>query len=399
MRRNALIFMFALLVGCTNHQTQPTATVPPTAIILPTATVLPTATIPQPIATSVSSPNTESITNMIVNITNADRTALELHEIDDTGQASLKLSLACPKNSCAKTKLHAIPNQPAFALVAGDSAFGGELYQIDYTNWQATTIADRVDQKSLAITPDGSKIAFLRLRTDTTAPVALGSIWVYDFAAQSTSQISEWRAFYADLIWLDNQQLLFSEANVGTPPTDWHTWLLDLNNLEQPRELSAGRIQAIVGEQQLFIEHEQNRTADLNPLIQIERYDLESGSSTPISDWYDRYSQTLKINAAPNQQKAALVAGGEPEMLGMTTPPQLGVELQILQADGTTSQPLFVNCTECYPRWSSKSQIILFFDSNSDQLVLVDAATGTISYKTLSTAFYPHLSTMLIIDK
>ncbi|MFD3165308.1 hypothetical protein [Herpetosiphon sp. NSE202] len=386
MQRSVLIIIMAIfLTGCANNQAQPT--------------VPPTATIPQPTPSSVSSINPESLSNVIVNITNADRTALELHTIDDTGQASLKRSFTCPKNSCEQTKLNAIPNQPALALVIGDSGSGGELYQLDYTNWQATKLAAQVDQQSIAITPDGSKIAFVRLRTDTTAPVALGSIWMYDFAAQSTSQISEWSAFYTDLIWLDNQQLLFSKANVGTPPTDWHTWLLDLNDHEQPQELSAGRIQAIVGDQQLFIEHEQTRTADLNPLIQLERYDLEQGVSTPISTWYDRYSQTLNIKAAPNQQKAALVAGGEPEMLGMTTPPQLGVELKIIQADGTTSQTIFVNCTECYPTWSSKSQTILFFDANSQQFVLVDAATGTISHKTLPTAFYPYPSTMLIIDK
>ncbi|XSG76896.1 hypothetical protein ACP8Y2_07785 [Herpetosiphon llansteffanensis] len=385
MRRTIIItLLLAFWVGCSSNQTQPT--------------ILATETMPQSTASSVNNPKPENLTNVILNIVNADRTAVELHVIDNTGQASLKRSLACSKTPCEQTQIHAIPNQPTIALVVGDSGSGGELYQIEYTNWQATKLADQVDKQSIAITPDGTKMAFLRLRTDTSAPVALGSIWVYAFAAQSTSQITEWVAFYADLIWLDNQQLVFSRANRGTPPTDWHTWLLDLNDLEQPQELSAGRVQAIIGDQYIFIEHEQARTGDLNPLIQLERYDLEQGRSTPISDWYDRYSQTLKIKSAPNHQYAALVAGGEPEMLGMTTPPQLKFELQILQADGTTSQTLLVPCTECYPSWSSKSENMLFFDANSEQFVLVDATTGTISKKTLATAFYPHPSTMLIID-
>ncbi len=316
---------------------------------------------------------------------------------------SLKISFACPKNPCEQTRLYAIPKQSSLVLVIGDNGSGGELYQVATDTWQEIKLADAVDKHNIAIAPDGSKMAFLRLRTDTSAPVALGSIWVYDFAKQSMSQVSEWAAFYADLIWLDNQQILFSRANIGTPPTDWHTWVLALNDPEQPQELSPGRVQALVGTRYLFIEHEQARTADLNPLIQLERYDLEQGISTPISDWYDRYSQTLKIKSASNHQKAALVTGGEPEMLGMTTPVQLGIDLQILQADGTTSQSLFVTCTECLPTWSSDSQTLLFFDANSDQLVLVDATTGTMSQQKLPKAFYPQfpyssLSHLLLLD-
>lgn len=382
MRRGLLILVLMALIGCSNHKLQPiNPTLPP-----PTIKQAPSAT-----PTNIGTLEKAQI-QFIANVANQQHTAVELYTIDGNGGSKLQKSLECLDLYCEQTQLYAIPNQAVIALVVGDNGSGGELYQVSYQNWQATKIADQVAMDSLAIMPDGSTLAFLRLRTDTSAPVALGSIWVYEFANQNLKQVSEWMAFYADVIWLDNQQMLFSRAKNGTPPTNWHTWLLDLNNPSQPQEISAGRIQAVIGNQQLFIEHEQARISNLNPLIQIQRYDLRQGISTPISDWYDRYSQLLQIETAPNQQQVVLITGGEPEMLGMTTPPQLGIDLQIIDAAGVAGPTSFIECTECWPSWSSEGQTLLFFDYNHERLVLVDPSTGAIDQQKLPERFYPHPS-------
>ncbi len=91
MRRSVLIIMLVLLVGCSSNQTQPTN--------VPTATNVPTSTIPQPTVTNVISTNAETAANIIANVTNVDRTAVELHEIDSTGHAKLKNKLRMSQKS------------------------------------------------------------------------------------------------------------------------------------------------------------------------------------------------------------------------------------------------------------------------------------------------------------
>jgi Tol biopolymer transport system component len=104
-------------------------------------------------------------------------------------------------------------------------------------------IAERVDEISdHPFSPDGAQLVFTRLQDANPAPVPQSSLWVIPVQGGEPRQIVPWGFFYASPAWLNNQELVFSQAFTGTPPSNWKTFRVAASGAEEPREIARGML-------------------------------------------------------------------------------------------------------------------------------------------------------------
>lgn len=167
----------------------------------------------------------------------------ELHRIGMDGSDDRIIATA-PKG-CDILGLAVAPRGMHIAYsVGGCTTPGLHLINADGTGDQ-TLLNELTQVGTQAFSPDGTRVAFTRYRESGTAPVPESAIAVIDIAGTEPLQVTPWNFFFGQPAWRSDEQLVYAQAAIGTPPATWTTYTIDVRSESTPNVIHKGLLLSI----------------------------------------------------------------------------------------------------------------------------------------------------------